>query len=88
MQILTKNSIDVIVEDLKDYCREYYERVYICEGQKWDLEREVRRKEYEVVDEPKKWCRFFCVPLFHQLPPVTISINMNTIKKKEEKPHL
>lgn len=30
----------------------YYDRVYLCEGQKWDLEREVRKRDYEVQE---KW---------------------------------
>lgn len=42
----------LLVEDVADICREYYERVYACEGQKWDLEREVRKRDYEVQYEP------------------------------------
>lgn len=30
----------------------YHDRVYLCEGQKWDLEREVRKRDYEVQE---KW---------------------------------
>lgn len=38
----------VLVEEIKEICQEYYDRVYVCEGQKWDLEREVRKRDYEV----------------------------------------
>lgn len=40
------------VEELKKICQMYYDRVYLCEGQKWDLEREVRKRDYEVQE---KW---------------------------------
>ncbi|XP_014214673.1 troponin I isoform X2 [Copidosoma floridanum] len=36
--------------ELKRICTQYHERVYICEGQKWDLEREVRKRDYEIAD--------------------------------------
>ena len=32
----------------------YYDRVYLCEGQKWDLEREVRKRDYEVQEIHKR----------------------------------
>lgn len=32
----------------------YYDRVYLCEGQKWDLEREVRKRDYEVQETIRK----------------------------------
>ncbi|CAB0038950.1 unnamed protein product [Trichogramma brassicae] len=35
---------------LKQICKQYHERVYICEGQKWDLEREVRKRDYEISE--------------------------------------
>lgn len=41
-------ALRLLVEDLKEICQAYYERVYACEGQKWDLEREVRKRDYEV----------------------------------------
>lgn len=34
---------------MQEICDEYYERMYICEGQKWDLEYEVRKKDWEVL---------------------------------------
>lgn len=34
---------------LKRIIQEYYDRMYVCEGQKWDLEHEVRKKDYEVL---------------------------------------
>lgn len=49
-----KSLIDLrlLIDDLKEICQEYYERVYACEGQKWDLEREVRKRDYEVQYKP------------------------------------
>lgn len=32
----------------------YYDRVHLCEGQKWDLEREVRKRDYEVQEKVTK----------------------------------
>jgi hypothetical protein len=37
-------------EQLKDICKEYYDRMYLCEGQKWDLEHEVRKRDWEISD--------------------------------------
>lgn len=34
---------------LKDICKEYFARMYLCEGQKWDLEHEVRKRDFEVL---------------------------------------
>ncbi|XP_012261522.1 troponin I isoform X8 [Athalia rosae] len=45
-----KNVDDANEDDLKDIIRNYHDRVYICEGQKWDLEREVRKRDYEIAD--------------------------------------
>ncbi|XP_043484685.1 troponin I isoform X9 [Leptopilina heterotoma] len=45
-----KNVDDANEVDLKKICQMYYDRVYICEGQKWDLEREVRKRDYEISD--------------------------------------
>ncbi|XP_025992634.1 troponin I isoform X2 [Solenopsis invicta] len=36
--------------ELKKICQMYHDRVYLCEGQKWDLEREVRKRDYEIAD--------------------------------------
>lgn len=35
-------------ERLKQVCKEYHERLFLCESQKWDLEYEVRRRDYEI----------------------------------------
>merc|ERR1739838_857001 len=35
-------------EALKQICKEYHERLFLCESQKWDLEYEVRRRDYEI----------------------------------------
>lgn len=37
-----------IVATIKRIVKEYYDRMYICEEQKWDLEREVRKRDWEV----------------------------------------
>merc|ERR1711962_1506807 len=35
-------------EKLRDIIKQYHERLYMCESQKWDLEYEVRRADYEI----------------------------------------
>ncbi|XP_012227238.2 troponin I isoform X1 [Linepithema humile] len=45
-----KNVDDANEVELKQICHMYHERVYLCEGQKWDLEREVRKRDYEISD--------------------------------------
>lgn len=39
---------------MKDICKEYFERMYLCEGQKWDLEHEVRKRDWEVLPNIKQ----------------------------------
>lgn len=39
---------------MKDICKEYFERMYLCEGQKWDLEHEVRKRDWEVLPKIKQ----------------------------------
>ncbi|XP_065158571.1 troponin I isoform X1 [Atheta coriaria] len=41
---------DANEERLKKICQEYFDRMYICEEQKWDLEREVRKRDWEIAD--------------------------------------
>ena len=36
------------IEELQQVIKQYYDRVLECESQKWDLEFEVRRRDYEV----------------------------------------
>lgn len=45
--------ISILTAQLKDICKEYYERMYLCEGQKWDLEHEVRKRDWEVLPKNK-----------------------------------
>ncbi|XP_023289451.1 troponin I isoform X18 [Orussus abietinus] len=45
-----KNVDDANEAELKKIIQMYYDRVYICEGQKWDLELEVRKRDYEISD--------------------------------------
>ena len=35
--------------ELQTICTEYWEHVYTVEGEKFDLEREIRLKEWEVL---------------------------------------
>jgi len=35
-------------DSLMQICKEYQERLLLCEAQKWDLEYEVRRRDYEI----------------------------------------
>lgn len=49
--ICTHNLLVVpfpIVDQLAKICKAYYDRMYACEEQKWDLEREVRKRDWEV----------------------------------------
>ncbi|GLG97206.1 Troponin I [Gryllus bimaculatus] len=45
-----KNVDDANEEALKVIVKEYFDRVYLCEGQKWDLEHEVRKRDFEISD--------------------------------------
>lgn len=37
-------------DDLKEVIQQYYDRMYLCESQKWDLEYEVRKRDWEISD--------------------------------------
>ncbi|XP_073999940.1 troponin wings up A isoform X4 [Rhodnius prolixus] len=37
-------------DDLHEVLQHYHDRVYICEGQKWDLEHDVRKRDWEIAD--------------------------------------
>ncbi|XP_065083889.1 troponin I isoform X1 [Ochlerotatus camptorhynchus] len=45
-----KSTEDANEDMLKDIVKEYYTRMYTCEGQKWDLEYEVRKRDWEISD--------------------------------------
>ncbi|XP_053682344.1 troponin I isoform X1 [Sabethes cyaneus] len=45
-----KNIEDANEDVLKDIVKEYFNRMYTCEGQKWDLEFEVRKRDWEISD--------------------------------------
>lgn len=49
-----KYPVRSITDELKEYCQEFFDRMYLCEGQKWDLEYEVRKREWEVLQFEKK----------------------------------
>lgn len=65
------------VDDLKEICQMYYDRVYLCEGQKWDLEREVRKRDYEVQEKIKESSK-------NKKKKHTTTIRKMTNKKKHE----
>merc|ERR1712200_203437 len=35
-------------EQLKQICKEYFDRMYLCESQKYDMEFEVRKRDFEI----------------------------------------
>merc|ERR1712137_876481 len=43
-----KNLDDASEATLKQICKDYHDRVYMCESQKYDMEFEVRKKDYEI----------------------------------------
>jgi troponin I len=45
-----RNLSDASEGELQEICDEYYDRMYLCESQKWDLEYEVRKKDWEIND--------------------------------------
>ncbi|XP_019558631.1 troponin I isoform X1 [Aedes albopictus] len=45
-----KNIEDANEDVLRDIVKEYFDRMYTCEGQKWDLEFEVRKRDWEISD--------------------------------------
>lgn len=45
-----KNVEDANEDLLKKIVTQYFDRVYLCEGQKWDLEHEVRKRDWEISD--------------------------------------
>jgi len=45
-----KSLEDVSEDGLKAICKEYYDRTFLCESQKWDLEYDTKRKEFEIKE--------------------------------------
>ncbi|CAG2054630.1 unnamed protein product [Timema podura] len=45
-----KNVEDANEDTLKSIVKQYFDRVLLCEGQKWDLEHEVKKKDFEIAD--------------------------------------
>uniref|UniRef100_A0A1B6JU10 Uncharacterized protein n=1 Tax=Homalodisca liturata TaxID=320908 RepID=A0A1B6JU10_9HEMI len=41
-------------DDLMDICEDYYQRIWECEGEKWDLEYEIRKRAYEIAELSSK----------------------------------
>ena len=37
-----------VLDQLKQICKEYFDRMYMCESQKYDMEFEVRKRGFEV----------------------------------------
>jgi hypothetical protein len=50
----------ILLAQLKKIVKEYYDRVYLCEGQKWDLEHEVKKRDWEVWRHRGMWAEFQC----------------------------
>lgn len=51
------------LEDLQEICTDYFNRMYLCEGQKWDLEFEVSKREFEVLPPLQKYTiKTYCHP--------------------------
>ncbi len=42
-----------VVENLRQVCKDYFDRMYTCESQKYDMEYEVRKREFEVTSIAK-----------------------------------
>lgn len=45
-----------ISENLKRVIKGYYDRIYLIEEQKWDLELDVRKRDYEVSGRSRSKC--------------------------------
>ena len=43
-------QIFFFLEQLKQICKEYFDRMYMCESQKYDMEFEVRKRDFEVLE--------------------------------------
>jgi len=43
-----KNLEDANEEQIKDVLKQYRDRLVLCESQKWDLEYEVKKRDYEI----------------------------------------
>ena len=38
----------LLLEALRQICKDYFDRMYLCESQKYDMEFEVRKRDFEV----------------------------------------
>ena len=47
-----------ILDQLKQICKEYFDRMYMCESQKYDMEFEVRKRGFEVLSRFKQTYQF------------------------------
>ena len=56
----------LLLEQLKQICKEYFDRMYMCESEKYDMEFEVRKRDFEVSD----WEQ---LPFISAAPPPTPS---------------
>ena len=48
MFLLINLTFWLILDQLKQICKEYFDRMYMCESQKYDMEFEVRKRGFEV----------------------------------------
>ena len=53
--MLSSQDFSFFLEQLKQICKEYFDRMYLCESQKYDMEFEVRKRDFEVVACPQFW---------------------------------
>ena len=51
---LKKKVNNIILDQLKQICKEYFDRMYTCESQKYDMEFEVRKRGFEVKRKHEK----------------------------------
>ena len=48
LRFLNGTKSNIILDQLKQICKEYFDRMYTCESQKYDMEFEVRKRGFEV----------------------------------------
>ena len=49
LQFISFCLFEHITGELQEICEEYHERIYYCESSKFDLEYDVRKKDWEVL---------------------------------------
>ena len=68
--ILPLISLHPLLDELLTICQDYFDRMYQCESQKYDMEFECRKKDFEV-----EWLEFCpCQPWLGVTPCLNDSI--------------